>query len=104
MKIELHIDRLILDGFALTNRQRAQLQAAVEKELTRLLAAHGLSDEFQGGIAVPRVRAGAMQFGKDHQPARLGQSIARAVYEGIGNPKAEKPPDGRLLHQVGVRR
>lgn len=104
MKVELHIERLILDGFALTNRQRAQLQAAVEKELTRLLAAHGLSDEFQGGIAVPRVRAGAMQFGKDQPPARLGQSIARAVYEGIGNSRPEKPVGARLHKQTGVPR
>jgi hypothetical protein len=90
MKINLHIERLILEGLPVTSLQGAQVRASVEKELTRLLAAHGLSHELRGGIAVPSVRGGAIKIGKDNQPARLGQSIARAVHEGIGNPTREK--------------
>jgi hypothetical protein len=104
MKIDLHIERLILDGLPVSSLQGARLRAAIEKELARLLSAHGLSDELRGGIALPRVRAGAMRFGKDQPPARLGQSIARAVYEGIGNSKAEKPVGGRLPNRGGVPR
>jgi hypothetical protein len=104
MKIDLHIERLILDGLPVSSLQGAQLRTAIEKELTRLLSAHGLSNELRGGIAVPRVRAGNMQFGKDQPPAQLGQSIARAVYEGIGNSRPEKPVGTRLHNQAGVPR
>lgn len=90
MRINLHIERLILEGLPVTSLQGPQLQAAIEKELTRLLALHGLSDELRRGTALPRVRAGTIQLGKDNQPARLGQSIARAVHEGIGGSKTEK--------------
>jgi hypothetical protein len=90
MRINLHIERLILDGLPIASSQGPKVRAAVEKELTRLLAAHGLSHELRGGAAVPRVRAGAVQFGKESQPASVGQSIAQAVHEGIGNPNREK--------------
>lgn len=57
MKIELYIDRLILDGLPLEKRHAPVVRAAVEKELTRLLFAQGLGHEWQSGGAVPKVRA-----------------------------------------------
>jgi hypothetical protein len=93
MRIHLHIERLILDGLPVTSLQGPQILAAVEQELGRLLTAHGLLDELRGGIAVPRVRAGAIQLEKENPPARLGQSIARAVHEGIGNPGRVRAAD-----------
>jgi hypothetical protein len=104
MRINLHIERLILEGLPVTSLQGPQLQAAIEKELTRLLAVHGLSDELRRGTAVPRVRAGAIQIGKDNQPARLGKSIARAVHEGIGSSKMEKASDVRPPKTGGLPR
>jgi hypothetical protein len=107
MRIDLHIERLILDGLPVTSLQGPQLRAAIEKELARLLVEQGLSDELRGGIAVPGVRAGSIRFGRDERPERLGQSIARAVHEGIGNSKAErreKASGKRLPTQRGVRR
>jgi hypothetical protein len=85
MSIHIHVERLILDGLPVTKLQGPQVRAALEQELARLLTAHGLSNELRVGGAVPRVRAGAIQIGKDSRPARLGQSIAHAVHEGIGN-------------------
>ena len=41
MNINLHIERLILDGLPIEPRQRAQVQAAVEAELARLLRPAG---------------------------------------------------------------
>ncbi|MFI5458422.1 MAG: hypothetical protein ACHRXM_23575 [Isosphaerales bacterium] len=89
MRINLHIERLILEGLPVTSLQGPQVRAAIENELARLLAAHGLSLELRGGVALPRVRAGAIHIGKESQPARLGQSIAQAVHEGIGRSKTE---------------
>lgn len=84
MKINVHIERLILDGLPVTSHQGPQVQAAVERELARLLVADGLSDELRTGAAVPQVRAGGFELAKGNHPTRLGQQVARSVYGGIG--------------------
>ncbi len=85
MNISVHIERLILEDLPVATSQRELVQAAVEKELGRLLAAGGLSEELRHGGAVPRVQADAMHLSRENPPAELGQRIARAVYGGIGN-------------------
>jgi hypothetical protein len=79
VKVNLHIDRLVLEGIDLHHAQRPLLQAAVEAELGRLLAEGGAGNLATGG-AVPSVRAEGFEIG----PARLGTQIARSVYGGIG--------------------
>jgi hypothetical protein len=86
VNIKLHIDHLILEGLPVSSAQGPRVRAAVESELTRLLAAGGLSPELRGG-AVPRVRAGNLQFSAESSPAQLGKKIARSVYGGIGKAK-----------------
>jgi hypothetical protein len=87
MKINVHIERLVLEGLPVSISQTPQIRFAIQMELVRLLASAGVSDELRGGIAVPRVRAGAIQLGPRDQPANLGHSIAQAVHQGIGNSK-----------------
>ena len=82
MKINIHIERVILDGVAV-DRPRL-LRSALEKELTHRLTEGGLSAEFRRGGAVPYVPGGGIEFGESHPPARLGTQIANAVYRGIG--------------------
>jgi hypothetical protein len=84
MNINLHIERLVLDGVPLAPGGRVLLQAAVEAELTRLLASGGLSDALQSGGALYNVKTTGIQLGSDGSPARLGEQIAGAVYGGIG--------------------
>ncbi|MFL6196539.1 MAG: hypothetical protein ACJ75H_20325 [Thermoanaerobaculia bacterium] len=84
MKVNLHIDRLVLEGIDLDHAQRPLLQAAVETELGRLLAQGGVGADFAGGGAVPSVRAEGFEIGADGGPARLGTQIAQSVYGGIG--------------------
>jgi len=102
MKIHLHIDRLILEGLPVSSMQGSQIRAAIQKELTQLLATHGLSGELRKGVSVPRMRAGTMQFGPESKPAKLGNSIAQAVHEGIGNPKQQSAGNTRLADRGGV--
>jgi hypothetical protein len=83
VKVNLHIDRLVLEGIDLDHAQRPLLQAAVEAELGRLLAEGGAGNLATGG-AVPSVRAEGFEMGADGGPARLGTQIAQSVYEGIG--------------------
>lgn len=82
MKIDVYIERVILDGVAV-DRPRL-LRAALEKELTRRLRQGGLSAEFGRGCAVPHVAGGGIGFGENHPSAQLGTQIANAVYRGIG--------------------
>ncbi|MGH8527538.1 MAG: hypothetical protein ACREXY_26010 [Gammaproteobacteria bacterium] len=84
MKINLHIERLVLDGFPMERGRASLVQAAVEAELTRLLASGGLSDDLQSGSALYNVRTAGIQLANDGSPARLGEQIAGAVYGGIG--------------------
>ena len=84
MNIELHIERLILDGFSLTRSQGGLVQHAVEAELTRLLADAGLSPTLQAGAALAYVPASAIELGSGNNPTDLGQQIAQSVYGGIG--------------------
>jgi hypothetical protein len=85
MNINLHIERLILDGLPLTGNQGALLQAAVEAELARLLTESGLAPNLQAGGAFPSLRASGMQVQAQSTPAQIGAQIAQAVYGGIGS-------------------
>ena len=82
MNIQLHIERLILDGIALGAGERPGLQAAVEMELGRLLAERGIADGLASGVALDSVRGGAVQLTGAPGASGLGNQVARAVYGG----------------------
>jgi hypothetical protein len=83
MNINLHIERLVLDGIPLSPGERPLLQAAVKAELTRLLARGGLSDALQSGGALYNVRSPGIQLANEGSPLQLGEQIAGAVYGGL---------------------
>lgn len=84
MNISVHIERLILDGLTIPAGQHKLLQAAIEAELSRSLAADGLAPSLLAGGAMPYIRGGSVQLTGQASPSDLGQQIARAVYGGIG--------------------
>lgn len=84
MRIRLHIEHLVLDGLPVTAAQGAQVKAALETELGRLLSAHGVAREFQSGAALPSVNAAAMQAPRGAAPGALGTQIARSIFSGVG--------------------
>lgn len=88
MNIVVHIDRIVLDGVSITPQQRAQLHAAIEAELGRLLAEGGITGDLAVGGAVPSIDAGSIAPEADATGGGLGTGIARAVYGGIGGPGA----------------
>jgi hypothetical protein len=85
MKVNVHIERLVLDGLPITSAQGPRVRHAVERELTRLLGVGGLSGELRAGGAVPSVRAGGFEVARENHPTGIGRQIARAVYGGIGS-------------------
>jgi hypothetical protein len=78
MNINVHVERLILDGLPVTSSQGSLVRAAVEAGLIRLLAEQGLRRSSTG--AEPHVSAGSIQLMEDSKPAQLGHQIARAIY------------------------
>lgn len=84
MNIELHIERLVLDGLPVAPRDRANLQVAVEAELTRLLATGGLQTELLSGGAIRSLGGGEIQATNNMSSLHLGNQIAHAVHSGVG--------------------
>ncbi len=84
MNINLHIERLILDGLPLEQRQGPYLQAAVERELARLLTDSTSTAPLRTSRTLASVRGGSIQLAERADPAGLGKQIAAAVYGGFG--------------------
>lgn len=80
MKINLHIERLVLDGLPIAHHQAPLVQAALEKELARLFAAEETRSRFSfTSGATPRVAAPNINL-LNNNPVRAGEQIARAVH------------------------
>ena len=84
MNINVYIERLILDGMNIGPGQGAKVRAAVEAELSRLLAEGGLESGLRSGGAFPNMPARPIHVSEEIPPNRLGQQIARTVYGSIG--------------------
>jgi hypothetical protein len=98
MNVNLHIERLILEGVEGMALNEKVLQTAVIEELTRLLAGGGLHPDLTGGGAKRSIRGEAFKLPAEGRADALGQHIAQAVYGGIGvrsNPSVSVGSRGR---------
>ena len=84
MKINLHIERLVLEGLPLSSGQAPLVQLAVQQELTRLLRSNGIAPGFMSGGAMPHASGGNMQLAPETSPRQMGTQIAQSVHEGLG--------------------
>jgi len=87
VSIQLHIERLVLEGLPMSQHQSALVHAAVEQELGRLLRAKELSSQIPSGGAVPALQGGTIHGVNSAIPMRLGAQIAGAVHSAIGDRK-----------------
>lgn len=84
MNINLHIDRVVLDGIDIKPGDQHGVRAGLEAELNRLLTEHGaLASGFAQNLAVPRIASDSIQLSGDNNPVQLGEQIAQSVYGGI---------------------
>src|SRR5262249_46908861 len=81
MNINVHIERLILDGLPVTSDKGDSIHAAVRTELARVLADKRL--DCSSGYAVPHLTASPIQLSQVSKPSLLGHQIAKAVYGGL---------------------
>jgi hypothetical protein len=82
VKIELHIDELVLDGFSRDERPR--VQPAVERELARLVGARGLPAAARADAAIDRLDGRAGNLSSDASGDAVGTALARALYGALG--------------------
>ncbi len=82
--IKLHIDELVLHGFAPGDRYA--IAAAVERELMQLFTDQGtaaLSHSLTENSDVPRLHAGNFQVAFGANAGSIGIQIAQAIHGGI---------------------
>jgi hypothetical protein len=81
--LTLHIDRLVLDGVALTPAQGLRMQRSMEQELARLWHAREQRD---GAVAysAAELRAPAISVAGTASPTQLGRDVARSVFSALG--------------------
>jgi hypothetical protein len=95
MNINLHIERLILDGLSINRSQGPLVQAAVETELSRLLTERGIASSLRSGGAMPSLRAGNIQLEHGVAAPRLGAQIAGAVHRQLSAEPGRLPNHGK---------
>lgn len=80
-EIELHIEELVLDGFAAADRYR--IGDMIERELSRLLSAQGVPPALVVNDGRAQLDAGATNVAAGSTPEQIGAQVAQAVYGGL---------------------
>lgn len=85
MKVDLHIDRLIVEGASPADGRL--IGTALQQELGRLITEGGLPGSWGGAEAlesadIPHLDAGSVRLGKQPRPRALGRQLALQVYGG----------------------
>lgn len=81
-RIELHIDELVLDGFA--GLDGGAVEQALAESLTRLLAQQGVPASLAGGVSLPGLDAGAVELPSGLDSRDMGQRLGNVLYRGMG--------------------
>ena len=83
MTINVRIDRLVLHGIGLEQRQRSDMRLAVENEIRQQLGEGGVMDGLRTGGSRALVRGDDIRTGSSAEPAGLGNRIGASVIKGI---------------------
>jgi hypothetical protein len=79
--IELHIDELVLHGFAPADRFR--IAEALKSELTRLFTEHSRHTTLPLSLAVTQINAGSFKLANGVKPAAIGVQVAQFVHRHV---------------------
>lgn len=92
MNIDLHIEELILFGFAPGDRQR--IAEAVQEELARLLRENKLPAVLENGGELSHLNVGSFTVRTGERPEFIGRHIGEMLYQGIAEDQ-QKENEGR---------
>ena len=84
MNVNVHIERLILDGLPVSSLQGAAVREALERELARVLAHSDLPGQWGTGGAVPHLPVQQFSLAPGDRPNAIGRHIAGSLHRGIG--------------------
>lgn len=79
--VELHIEELVLRGFAPGDRYR--IGEAVERELARLFGEQGVPPSLARGSGIERLDSGAFEVAHGSKAEAVGVQVAQAIYGGL---------------------
>ena len=79
--INLHIDRIVLDGFG--QMDSGQLSLVIQKELHRLISDQGLHGSLNQSQSIKRVATEPISLTDSIRERSLGNKIAGSVYRGM---------------------
>ncbi len=79
--IELHIEELVLHGFA--SADRYLIGEAVQRELARLFAEQGVPSSLTSGGELTRLHGGSFNVAPGAKAEAIGTQIAQSVYGGM---------------------
>jgi len=79
--VELHIEELVLRGFA--PGERYGIGEAVERELARLFDEQGVPPSLAQDSEVARLDGGAFEVAHGAKSEAVGAQIAQAIYGGL---------------------
>jgi GGDEF domain-containing protein len=79
--IHLHIEELVLHGFAPGDRHG--IGDAMQRELARLLTEKQTPPSLTKNTAVDRLNGGTFQMASASKPEATGAQVARAVFGGL---------------------
>ena len=80
MRVNLHVERLVLEGFPVGRREGDLVAKVLQMELARLFAQRAIPASLLSGSAVPVLRTDAAKVDPSVTPQPLGQQIAHAVH------------------------
>lgn len=80
-EVRLHIERLTLEGLALSPAERAQMVAALEAELGAMIGRGGLAPAV--GFALPALLVPPVTAPAPFDAASFGRALAGALYSGM---------------------
>jgi hypothetical protein len=83
VKIDVHVERLILEGLSAAERDSALIQAAVEAELGRQLTQRGIPKDLQTGSDQDRLLAPERRLSLPPDAKMLGAQIGAKIYKAI---------------------
>jgi hypothetical protein len=103
MGIDLHIDELVLHGFAARDRHR--IAEAMQRELARLITADGQANFLKYPLSLGGINGGEFNVQANAKPQAAGTEIARAVYRSLCQPAkaaaiASRTQPGKGGHQA----
>lgn len=87
--IELHIEELVLDGFAPGDRYL--IAESFEGEVARLFAERGLPPSLMQNVEVARLDCGTINTAAGLRAGEIGARAAQSLYEGLARAEAMKP-------------